>query len=376
MKAVHVDVRVNPIQYEVYMGTGLLDRMAQDLREKPLAKRYAVVSDDRVAGLYGKKMMESLEKQGLKAQLFTFPQGEASKNRKEKEHLEDAMLAAGFGRDSAVIALGGGVVGDLAGFVAATYMRGIPVLQVPTTTLAMADSAIGSKTAVDVPYGKNLIGAFHSPVAVYMDMGFLPSLDERNYFAGLVELIKHSFIRMPALQDFLREHRDTVCLRQGEDYFAVMETLFYQNSAVKNEIVSRDQQESNLRKVLNYGHTLGHSVEMASHFEKIHGECVAIGIAFAAYLSWRLGYCEEEWAQKQVRLLREYHQDTRIPENLTTEQLIQGMKTDKKVRDGKTEWILLAGPGQLVRRPDGAYGIPVEDDVLRECLEGFRTWQK
>ncbi len=376
MKAVHVDVRVNPIQYEVYMGTDLLDRMAQDLQEKPLAKRYAVLSDDRVSGLYGKKMMESLEKRGMKAQLFTFPQGEASKNRKEKEHLEDAMLAAGFGRDSAVIALGGGVVGDLAGFVAATYMRGIPVLQVPTTTLAMADSAIGSKTAVDVPYGKNLIGAFHSPVAVYMDMGFLPSLDERNYFAGLVELIKHSFIRMPALQDFLSEHRDTVCLRQGEDYFAVMETLFYQNSAVKNEIVSRDQQESNLRKVLNYGHTLGHSVEMASHFERIHGECVAIGIAFAAYLSWQLGYCEEEWAQKQVQLLQEYHQDTRIPEGLTTEQLIQGMKTDKKVRDGKTEWILLAGPGKLVQRPDGAYGIPVEEDILRECLERFRKWQK
>ena len=155
-----------------------------------------------------------------------------------------------------------------------------------------------------------------------------------------------------------------------------METLFYQNSAVKNEIVSRDQQESNLRKVLNYGHTLGHSVEMASHFEKIHGECVAIGIAFAGYLSWQLGYCEEEWVWKQVQLLREYHQDTKIPDGLTTEQLIQGMRTDKKVRDGKIEWILLAGPGQLVQRTDGAYGIPVEEDVLRECLEGFRKWQK
>ena len=132
MKAVHVDVRVNPIQYKVYMGTDLLDRMAQDLQEKPLAKRYAVLSDDRVSGLYGKKMMESLEKRGLKAQLFTFPQGEASKNRKEKEHLEDAMLAAGFGRDSAVIALGGGVVGDLAGFVAATYMLSLIHISEPT----------------------------------------------------------------------------------------------------------------------------------------------------------------------------------------------------------------------------------------------------
>ena len=376
MKAIHVDVRVKPVQYEVYMGTGLLGQMARDLREKPLARRYAVLSDDRVAGLYGEKMIEALEREGLKADLFTFPQGEASKNRGQKEKLEDAMLAAGFGRDSAVIAFGGSVAGDLAGFVAATYMRGIPVIQVPTTTLAMADSAIGSKTAVDVPYGKNLIGAFHSPVAVYMDMGFLTSLDERNYFAGLVELIKHSFIRLPALQDFLGEHQDTVCLRRGEDYFRVVEELFYQNSAVKNEIVSLDQQESNLRKVLNYGHTLGHSVEMASHFERIHGECVAIGIAFAAYLSWRLGYCEETWARKQIDLLEAYRQDTRLPADLSTETLIQGMKTDKKVRDGKTEWILLSGPGRLVRREDGGYGIPVEDEMLYESLEGFRRWNK
>ncbi len=374
MKKIHVDVRVKPLSYEVRIGTGILTELASDLRERPLGKRYAVITDSQVGRLHGDTLMGALEHAGLKAQLFVFPAGESSKNRQEKERLEDAMLEAGLGRDSAVIALGGGVVGDLAGFVAATYMRGVPVIQVPTTTLAMADSAIGSKTAVDVPYGKNLIGAFHSPEAVYMDMNLLSTLDERNYYAGLVELIKHGFIQRPSLQEYLAEHKETIVSRGGAEYPVVMEELLYQNSAVKNDVVSQDQKENNLRKILNYGHTLGHAVEMSSNFQMIHGECVAVGIAYAAYLAHKLGLCDEDWAGEQIRILREYHQGCRIPEGISTDTLIEVMKHDKKARNGQIEFVLLAGPGQPVQQ-NGEYGIPVKEDVLRQTIEEFRKIQ-
>ena len=371
MKKIHVDVRVKPLSYEVRIGTGILTELASDLRERPLGKRYAVITDSQVGRLHGDALMEALKHAGLNAQLFVFPAGESSKNRQEKEHLEDAMLEAGLGRDSAVIALGGGVVGDLAGFVAATYMRGIPVIQVPTTTLAMADSAIGSKTAVDVPYGKNLIGAFHSPEAVYMDMNLLSTLDERNYYAGLVELIKHGFIQRPSLQEYLAEHKETIVSRGGAEYPAVMEELLYQNSAVKNDVVSQDQKENNLRKILNYGHTLGHAVEMSSNFQMIHGECVAVGIAYAAYLAQQLELCSADWAGAQIRILREYRQECRIPEGIPTDTLIEIMKHDKKARNGQIEFVLLAGPGQPVQQ-NGEYGIPVKEDILCQPIEEFR----
>lgn len=371
MKKIHVDVRVKPLSYEVRIGTGILTELVSDLRERPLGKRYAVITDSQVGQLHGDTLMEALKHAGLNAQLFVFPAGESSKNRQEKEHLEDAMLEVGLGRDSAVIALGGGVVGDLAGFVAATYMRGIPVIQVPTTTLAMADSAIGSKTAVDVPYGKNLIGAFHSPEAVYMDMNLLSTLDERNYYAGLVELIKHGFIQRPSLQEYLAEHKETIVSRGGAEYPAVMEELLYQNSAVKNDVVSQDQKENNLRKILNYGHTLGHAVEMSSNFQMIHGECVAVGIAYAAYLAQQLGLCDADWAGQQTQILREYRQGCRIPEGISTDTLIEIMKHDKKARNGQIEFVLLAGPGQPVQQ-DGDYGIPVKEDILRQTIKEFR----
>lgn len=371
MKKIHVDVRVKPLSYEVRIGTGILTELASDLRERSLGKRYAVITDSQVGRLHGDALMEALKHAGLNAQLFVFPAGESSKNRQEKERLEDAMLEAGLGRDSAVIALGGGVVGDLAGFVAATYMRGVPVIQVPTTTLAMADSAIGSKTAVDVPYGKNLIGAFHSPEAVYMDMNLLSTLDERNYYAGLVELIKHGFIQRPSLQEYLAEHKETIISRSGAEYPAVMEELLYQNSAVKNDVVSQDQKENNLRKILNYGHTLGHAVEMSSNFQMIHGECVAVGIAYAAYLAQQLGLCSADWAGAQLRILREYRQECRIPAGIPTDTLIEIMKHDKKARNGQIEFVLLAGPGQPVQQ-NGEYGIPVKEDILCQTIEEFR----
>ena len=373
MERIHVDVQVKPLSYEVYAGAGLFPVIAEDLAEHPLGNRYAVISDSRVDGLYGDLLEQALAAKGLSCSRFVFPEGEKSKNRRVKEELEDAMLRAGLGRDCAVLALGGGVTGDLAGFVAATYMRGVPVIQIPTTTLAMADSAIGSKTAVDVPQGKNLIGAFHSPEAVYMDMSVLGTLDDRNYYAGLVELIKHSFIDDKGLAEYLNEHRAVITgPRKGTEYEHVMERLFVENSAVKNRVVMADQKEANLRKVLNYGHTLGHAVELLSGFARIHGECVAAGIGFAAFLSKELGYCSAEFCEYQRRTLKDFGMDLSLPEEISDEALAEAMSHDKKARGGRVEWVLLAGQGEFVRTDNGGYGIPVEKGTILATLQKYR----
>ncbi len=373
MRSIHVDVAVEPLSYEVYAGSGLFGQIAEDLARRPLGARAALITDSHVGPLYADRLADALRVKGIPVQIFMFPEGEASKNRDQKEELENAMMEAGYGRDSYVLALGGGVTGDLAGFTAATYMRGVPVVQIPTTTLAMADSAIGSKTAVDVPYGKNLIGTFHSPVAVYMDMQTLATLDERNYYAGLVELIKHSFIRNPELAEFLRARQEIVTARRGDaEYLQTMEELFLENSKVKNAVVSEDQMERGIRGILNYGHTLGHAVELLSGYKMIHGECVAVGIAYAAYLSWRLGYGTEEYAREQVALLRQYRQDCRIPEEIRTEDILEVMKRDKKVRQGRIAFVLLSGPGQIVTSADGACTVQVPEATLLETVRDFR----
>ena len=373
MRSIHVDVAVKPLSYEVYAGSGLFGQIARDLAGHPLGNRAALITDSHVGALYAGRLEEALREQDIAVQTFMFPEGESSKNRAQKEKLEDAMMEAGYGRDSYVLALGGGVTGDLAGFVAATYMRGVPVVQIPTSTLAMADSAIGSKTAVDVPYGKNLIGAFHSPVAVYMDMRTLATLDERNYYAGLVELIKHSFIRNPELAKLLEAKQKIVTARRGDaEYEQTMEELFLENSKVKNAVVSEDQLERGIRGILNYGHTLGHAVELLSGYKMIHGECVAVGIAYAAYLSQRLGFGTEDYAGEQVRLLRRYRQECRIPEEIRTEDILEVMKRDKKVRQGRIAFVLLSGPGQIVTSESGACTVQVPEETLLETVRDFR----
>ena len=302
MKEINVNVAVHPVSYRLVIGTDLFPQIAKDLKEHPLGKRYAIITDSQVDAFWSHKLANELAAQGLTGDIFLFHEGEKSKNRKVKEELENQLLQRRYNRDSCVLALGGGVVGDLAGFVAATYMRGIPVVQIPTTTLSMADSSIGGKTGVDTPYGKNLIGAFHHPSVVYMDMKTLNTLDDRNYYSGLTELIKHGFIWDPSILDFVEDHLDDIRHRRTQ----ALEDLFVLNCRVKNAVVSQDDQEKGIRSILNYGHTMGHAQEAASVFAReakdkaaqkkgdekeeeaddgpialTHGEAVSIGIAFA-----------------------------------------------------------------------------------------------
>lgn len=360
MKEMNIDVQVRPASYRLIIGHDLFQQLAQRLAEKPLASRYAIITDSVVNPLWAGALLDALAAYGLAAQKFVFPAGEAYKTRETKEKLENELLAAGYGRDSAVLALGGGVVGDVAGYVAATYMRGVPVIQIPTTTLAMADSSIGGKTGVDTPYGKNLIGAFHHPAEVYMDMNTLKTLDERNYRAGLAELIKHGFIMDLSILDFVQEHKGQILNRNVQ----ILEQLFEKNCQVKNYVVSRDDQEKGLRQILNYGHTMGHAVEVGSHFELIHGECVAIGMVFAAKLAQRRGLCSAQWAARQRTILEELGFSVELPAELEAEEMLRLMKMDKKARQGQIQFVLPKRPGNV------EFGVSVSEKEIIEAMKG------
>lgn len=276
------------------------------------------------------------------------------------------MLAKGYGRDSAVIALGGGVVGDLAGFVAATFMRGIPVVQVPTTLVAMVDASIGGKTAVDTPAGKNLVGSFHHPAGILIDPHLLATLPLRELRAGFAEVVKHCVI---ADEPYLREVASSVSelLSERGSMGDSMLSIIVRSVEIKAEVVSRDEREEGLRKVLNFGHTIGHAVEMVSGFSLLHGEAVAIGMALESKLAERIGLAQAGTAATVTRTLQAAGLPTALPADCGPEAVIDAMRSDKKGRSGKMRFALPLRIGAMAGADTG-WTVAVGDDQLREVL--------
>ena len=280
--------------------------------------------------------------------------------------LTDQMLGKGYVRDSAVIALGGGVVGDLAGFVAATFMRGIPVVQVPTTLVAMVDASIGGKTAVDTFAGKNLVGAFHPPAAVLIDPQLLATLPLKELRAGFAEIIKHGVIAdEPYLFQVAGSASDL--LSHGGSMSDMMVSLIVRSVEIKAEVVSRDEREEGLRKVLNFGHTIGHAVEMVSGYSLLHGEAVAIGMALESRLAERIGLAQTGTAATVIRTLQAAGLPTDLPKDFGPDAVIEAMRSDKKGRSGKMMFALPLRIGAMAGEDTG-WTVPVGDDQLREVL--------
>jgi 3-dehydroquinate synthase len=259
--------------YDIRIGRGLLGELPALLAAQPAA-RCAVISDSHVGKLYGERVVAELQGADVRAELITFPAGEWNKTRETWSALSDRLLAARFGRDGVVLALGGGVVGDVAGFVAATYLRGVPWVQVPTTLLAMIDSSIGGKTGVDVVQGKNLLGAFHQPRLVVADLDVLATLPGPQLVAGMAEAIKHGVIADADYCDLLAREQPAIVARD----LAALERVVVRSVEVKAEVVSADERETGRRAVLNFGHTVGHAVEATSGYALLHGEAVASGV--------------------------------------------------------------------------------------------------
>jgi 3-dehydroquinate synthase len=349
----------------VRVGRGLFENAGAIAREVAPAHRYALITDSNVGPLYAEKVRNQLEKGS--AEVLTIPAGESNKTRESWARLTDQMLAKKFGRDSVVIALGGGVVGDLAGFVAATFMRGIPIVQVPTTLVAMVDASIGGKTAVDTPAGKNLVGAFHPPAAVLVDPQLLVTLPLREMRAGFAEIVKHGVIADDVYLREVASGASEMLSAAGGSASDRMLSLIVRSIEIKADIVSRDEREEGLRKTLNFGHTIGHAVELVSGYSLLHGEAVAIGMALEGRLAEQIGVAKAGTAATIVKALQSAGLPTDLPTGFMAGEVIEAMKSDKKGVSGKTRFALPLRVGAMAGAETG-WSVQVGDDQLREVL--------
>ena len=349
----------------IRVGRGLFENAGAIAREVAPAHRYALITDSNVGPLYAEKVRNQLEK-GT-AEVLTIPAGESNKTRESWARLTDQMLAKKFGRDSVVIALGGGVVGDLAGFVAATFMRGIPVVQIPTTLVAMVDASIGGKTAVDTPAGKNLVGAFHPPAAVLVDPQLLATLPLREMRAGFAEIVKHGVIADDVYLREVASGAPEMLAATGGSASDRMLSLIVRSVEIKADIVSRDEREEGLRKTLNFGHTIGHAIELVSGYSLLHGEAVAIGMALEGRLAEHIGVARAGTAAIIVKALQSAGLPIDLPTGFEAEEVIEAMKSDKKGVSGKTRFALPLRVGAMAGAETG-WSVQVGDDQLREVL--------
>ncbi len=341
--------------YDINIGRNISQKAFEEILENYNDFKIAIITDSNVERVYS-DFLQKLEKND---RVFTlsFKAGEESKNRKTKEILEDNLFELGFGRDTLIIALGGGVTGDLAGFIAATYMRGVPFIQIPTTLLSQVDSSIGGKVGIDHPTGKNLLGAFYPPSKVYIDIDFLKTLPNEEIINGIAEIIKAAIIQDGQLFNYLESKIERVInLEKGYIEKAIISSL-----KVKARVVEKDEKEAGLRKILNFGHTIGHSIEILSNFDIPHGRAVGIGMAVETLISEKIGILKLEEKERILALLKK----SKLLDKsfkLSADEIIRKTALDKKSRKGVVEYSLIEGIGEAV------YGINVEDKIVKKSL--------
>ena len=356
-------VELGADSYSIVVGTGLLNRVGEFLTPHIKSNKVLIVSDSFVKARYMPVAHQSLTDTGFKVNTIEIPAGEESKSLAQFSRIQDSLVAHQLDRGSVLIALGGGVTGDLGGFAAAVYMRGISYVQIPTTLQAQVDASVGGKTAINHPKGKNLIGAFHQPKLVLIDVDTLKTLPQRDIRSGLIEVIKMGVIRDEPLFEMVEENLDAIL--NLED--AMLIEMISSACVNKAEIVAKDEKESGLRMVLNYGHTFGHALEALTHYNRYrHGEAVSIGMNCAARLAVNLGMFSETDFQRQRRLLNRAKLPLTFPSDLTPETMCDAMYLDKKTLAGKLRLILPTRIGEVVIRND------VDDqhvlDAISQCI--------
>ncbi len=344
MSQYNLTVGLDDRSYPIFIEDGIMEHIGADLAERNFASRYAVVADDYVAKLYGSTLMSSLQQAGIQAELLTFPRGEASKNLQVFAEVSSKLAQMGIDRKSGLIALGGGVTGDLTGFLAASYMRGIPFVQVPTTLLSQVDSSVGGKTGVDIPEGKNLVGAFYQPKAVYIDTTVLTTLPLEEYLGGIAEVIKYGVIRDFEFYCYLERNLDAILALNPP----IIQEMIHTCCKIKADVVAEDERESDLRRILNFGHTIGHAVEAASNFSLIHGHAVAVGMVAALRLAVSSGLCKRKEAGRVATLIHSFGLPTEIPKDMDRESIKAYIKTDKKSIGGSVFYVLPTTIGEVI----------------------------
>lgn len=367
MAGAHPDPLALPLPYPVYCRAGVRQRIGEIAHRAAPSHRVAVISDSAVARLHGEAIAAQFPAD--RTRLFTVPPGEQEKTRHRWAELTDALLEWGAGRDTTVVAVGGGVIGDLAGFVAATFMRGLPLVQVPTTLLAMVDASVGGKTAVDTPVGKNLVGAFHNPSAVVIDPELLDTLPHDVLRSGFAEMIKHGVIAdapyFDAVLQFAGAVRDHGA--SAPNFAATITTLITGSVRIKADVVAADSREGGLRQILNFGHTIAHAVERVLNFELLHGDAVAIGMVAEARIAESIGLAREGLSMAIADAVERAGLPSRLPAGIRLDDLIAATHGDKKARGGAARYSLPRGIGAM-EAAEGKWAVAVTDEVVKSAL--------
>ncbi|UNC93903.1 3-dehydroquinate synthase [Candidatus Contubernalis alkalaceticus] len=354
-----LSVELESRSYIIKVGYDFLESLGEELKRLGFKGQLLVITDENVFPLYGTKCLRGLESAGFSAKIEVVPAGEGSKSWPAMDKLLTSALEFGMDRDSGIVALGGGVVGDLAGFVAATYLRGVSYVQVPTTLLAQVDSSVGGKVAINHPRAKNMIGAFYQPQLVFIDLKTLETLPERELRSGMAEVVKYGIIRDRDFFDYLLNEL-TLELKQTKDFY---QSIVYRSCAIKAEVVSVDERESGLRAILNFGHTLGHTLESSASYKYFnHGEAVNYGMLLASRLACSRGLLDRDSLTTIEKLLFRLG-FKELPSDLTVEGIKEGLKYDKKRREGKIVFIL----------PEEIGKVREYTDIPGECLDWLIT---
>jgi len=354
---------IEQTEYCIHIGSALLGTLLDRVQAQFPGQNPFVITDQNLkdAG----HLDTLLNGQDVPSYVINAP-GEVSKHIQTVVAIIEAMEKAYLGRDSVVVALGGGTVGDIAGFAAALFKRGVPVVQVPTTSLAQADSSVGGKTGVDSSVSKNAFGVFWHPSSVYMDVDTLATLNDRDFRAGLVESVKHAMILDEAYFEYLEQNMASILARDTQ----IMSELALKNCQIKGHVVAIDPLEKNMRRILNYGHTIGHAVESASHFDLLHGEAIAIGLIGAAKIELTMGLGTQERLDRTAALLEKLGVPQKIPSNIDKETVLDLIKRDKKAIDKWPKFVLISQFGQ-VHQENGQWAVDVEQECVNKVLDSL-----
>lgn len=348
--------------YEICIGYDVLDRIGLLIAKNMPALHYIIITDLNISAIYGQLLLDRLRIMSLPVDIIDFPAGEGAKNMGTATVIVEKLIELGADRKSALIALGGGVVGDVTGFIASTFMRSIPYIQIPTTLVAQVDSSIGGKTAIDLPEGKNLLGTFYQPKGVFIDVKFLDTLSEQEMCSGLAEVIKYGVIDDVAAFNFLERNIKAIKEKDQD----VLEEMIENACRIKKAIVEIDEKELGIRRVLNFGHTIGHAIEAESNYTISHGAAVSLGMAAAARISEIMHDFPHRDRERIEHLLESAGLSCRIPQGITTDGIMAKLRMDKKKEGEVIHFVLLKKMGM----PFINGGVP--ESILRETLEGLK----
>ena len=361
MEKIKIEIEGKDKKYPIFIDSSTSSLIEKFITENHKNKKIVIITDDNIKNLCENSILKSLKT--LNPYLISIPAGENSKTRETKEKIEDILLERKYGRDTLIIAFGGGVIGDLTGFTASTFNRGIPIIHVPTTLLAMVDSSIGGKTSVNTKHGKNLIGTTYQPNAVFTDLNFIDTLSKEEFLSGMAEMIKISITSDKDLFSFIEKNNEKIMKREKNALLHIIKRCV----ELKKDIVEKDVKESGLRQILNFGHTLGHALENYSKYKIKHGFCVSSGIAVESKISVLSGNLKQEEENRIISLLNKFNLPTKIKKDIDENKIIEIMKVDKKTRNQKPRFVVLEEIGKI-KVQNNNFSFEISEEMIKNSI--------